>query len=96
MAAVRRHCQTMALYSGFPVRRSQITVVSDGGDVGRFEARLSQHFSGRAKLGLPDRFRVVFHPARLWEELGELLLLYGDDPPLVIKQNSPRTRGSLI
>jgi hypothetical protein len=28
MGAVRRHCQTMALWIGFPVRRSHSTVVS--------------------------------------------------------------------
>jgi hypothetical protein len=71
MPLERRHCQTIALYTGFPVARSHTTVVSRwfvmpiaaicvGFDLGGFDDA-----ARRIELGLPDLLGIVLDPARL-------------------------------
>ena len=79
LAAVRRSCQTIALCTGSPVRRSQTSVVS------RWLAMpIAARRSGRSlgspqrgaragELRAPDFIGIVLDPARLGKDLPELL-----------------------
>jgi hypothetical protein len=84
VSAVRRSCQTMALWIGSPVLRSQISVVSRwlvmpmaamsrGADPG-----LLDHRTGRGRDGRPQIGRVMLDPARGGIMLGKFFLRGGD------------------
>jgi hypothetical protein len=81
-SAVRRSCQTIALDTGRPVARSHSTTVSRwlvtpmaATSLARAPARASA--SRARELRRPDLVGVVLDPARLREDLAELLLAAG-------------------
>ena len=82
MSAVRRSCQTMALWIGLPVARSQMTAVSRWlvmpMAIGMLPRdRASATMADVTSMScLPDIFRIVFDPAvsrKMLRELGGLL-----------------------
>jgi hypothetical protein len=82
-SAVRRSCQTIALDTGRPVARSHSTTVSRwlvtpmaATSLARAPARASAS-SRTGELSRPDLVGVVLDPARLREDLAELLLAAG-------------------
>ena len=79
-SAVRRSCQTIALWIGSPVSRSQTMVVSRwlvmpmaAMSFGR-DLRAAERLDGDADLRRPDLLRVVLDPAGLRKDLREFLL----------------------
>ena len=101
-SAVRRSCQTMALYTGVPVSRSQTMVVSrwlvmpQRHHVARPYARARQHFHGRVQLRREDVHRVVFDPAGLWKILRDFVLGDARDLASVIEEHRPGAGGTLV
>ena len=62
---------------------------ADGGHVRGLGTRGLQHFGGHTGLRGPDFLRVVLHPARLGENLAELLLRRCHDAAVVIEKDGP-------
>jgi hypothetical protein len=101
-SAVRRSCQTMALWIGLPVVRSQTTVVS------RWLVMPIAAMSAAFKAGLrhrpahgvdgrrPEVFRIVLDPARQRIVLRELRLRDGDDGQVRREHDRPRRSGPLV
>ena len=77
-------------------RRFSLVGDTDGDQVGGRKARLGQHIPQDAALRFPYLLRVVFYPARLGKDLGELFLSHLAQPAFFVKQNSPGTRRALV
>ena len=100
--SVRVSCQTIALWNGRPVWRSQTIAVSrwfvtpmasrsDGHETGLPEG------AGDDGLGaVPDLERVVLDPARTGEQLLVLELVLRDRAPVVVEDDEPRARRALV
>ena len=79
-SAVRRSCQTMALWTGSPVSRSHTMVVSRwlvmpmAATSRGFNLRAAERLDGDADLRRPDLLRIVLDPAGLRKDLREFLL----------------------
>ena len=83
--------------SGTPVphhRGLALVGNADRGDVAPRQAGLSNRLGGDAKLRRPDLVGVVLDPARLREDLPELLLRDGLDLACVIEYDRTGTRGA--
>ena len=68
--------------TGFPVPDNGCLPLvgdADGGDIGSGSADVFHGLPGHLQLSRPDFIRVVLHPPRLGEILGELLLGHGAD-----------------
>ena len=102
MESVRVSCQTMALWNGRPVRRSQTIAVSRWlvtPMASRSEVARPAWPQGAADDGLgavPDLERVVLDPAGAGEQLLVLELVPGDRPPVVVEDDEPRARRALV
>ena len=77
-------------------RRLALVGDADGLHVGRADSRPRQHLDSGAALRRPDLDGVMFHPAGLGKNLGELLLCDGFDDALFIEQNGARTGCALV
>ena len=90
--AVRRSCQTMALWMGSPApaipddRRFALVGDADGRDVCGSQPSAGQRGPGDLELAGPDLQRVVLDPAGLRKDLRKLLLGAGADRAGMIKQ----------
>src|SRR5215207_4447567 len=84
--SVRVSCQTIALYTGSPVLRSQTTVVS------RWFVTPSPAMSP----ALPDLVGIVLYPAGLRVDLLVLELLDRSHLASVVEDHAARAGGSLI
>ena len=101
-SAVRRSCQTMALWIGLPLTRSQTIVVS------RWLVMPMPAISLASTAGLghgladgrdharPDFLRIVLDPSRRRIDLAQLLLRDSDRSELVVEYDRPRRGGALI
>ena len=69
---------------------------ADGGDVAPRQTGVRDRLGGDADLRRPDLVGVVFDPARLREDLPELLLRDGFDLPCVIEHDRALTGGALV
>ena len=80
-------CQTIALWTGRPVRRDQTTVVSrwslmpTAASARRVRADLTQRDPDAGPHALEDLVGVVLDPAGSRRDLGVLQLVAGDRPP---------------
>ena len=101
--AVRRSCQTMALWIGSPVSRSQTTVVSRW--LVMPMAAMSRGRQRRPGAAPPPPRRaataqiscgVVLHPAGPGEDLPELLLGARPDRAVVVEHDGARARRPLV
>ena len=83
-SAVRRSCQTIALWIGLPVARSQTIVGlalvrdADAGDILGADASLRHRFPHGCDDGRPDVLGIVLDPSWRWIDLPQLLLRDGD------------------
>ena len=102
MSAVRRSCQTMALWIGLPVARSQMTAVSRwlvmpmASGRCRASLRIFHHGTGHIDGGLPYGFWVMFDPAICREMLRKLGRPLGKDVAGLVKQDGARRGSALI
>ena len=101
-SAVRRSCQTMALWIGLPVARSQTIVVSrwlvmpmPAMSLGS-DASLRHRFPHGRDHSRPDVLRIVLDPSRRRINLPQLLLRNGDRGKLCIEHDRPCRGGALI
>ena len=69
---------------------------AEGGDLGGGHAGLSQNLPRRAELRLPQRRRVLLHPARLRKVRGQRLLRLVHDVAAVVEQQGAGAAGSLV
>ena len=69
---------------------------ANGGHVPGGGADLQQRLLGHTNLAGPDLHGVVFHPARLGEKLGELLLRHAANAAGLVKQDAAGTGGALV
>ncbi len=101
-SAVRRSCQTMALWIGWPVSRSQISVVSrwlvmpmaamSAAEIPAFSMRRARG----ARDGGPEVLRVMLDPAGGRVDLREFFLRGGHHGHRAIEQDRPRRGGALV
>ena len=101
-AAVRRSCQTIALWIGLPVARSHTSVVSrwlvmpiaamSAADAPAFAIAARQVADDRA----PQILRVVLDPAGRGKMLREFLLRHRHDGKAGVEQYGPRRGRALI
>ena len=78
-------------YGGFPLVGD-----ADGGQILAVNAQPGNGLGNDGGLGRPDFHRVVLHPARLGEVLGEFLLGKRTNVSLVIEYDGPGGTGSLV
>ena len=64
--------------------------------LGGADAGFGQGLLRGGQLGLPNLHRVVFDPARLGVDLGDLLLRHGHDLALGVEHNAARAGGALV
>ena len=101
-SAVRRSCQTMALWIGSPVSRSQTIVVSRwfvmpmaATSCGR-TLRAAERLDRDGDLRGPDFLRVVLDPAGLRKICGNSFCATATMRAVVIEQDGARAGGALI
>ena len=69
---------------------------ADGGNVLRGDRELVHGRAGNFLGNFPDFVGIMLHPARLWENLTELLVGNGADVAGMVKQNAAGTRRPLV
>ena len=69
---------------------------ADGRHRSRGNTGLGEGLARRGQLRLPDLLGVMFHPARLREDLAELALRHGHHAALVIEDDAAGTGGALV
>ena len=62
----------------------------------RADAGFEQHLAGGGQLGAPDFQRVVFYPAGVRVDLGNLLLGHGNDGAVGVKHDAAGAGGALV
>ena len=101
-SAVRRSCQTIALWMGLPVARSQtndsLALVgdADGGDVAGRDPGLGDRLARGRDGGGPDLLRVVLDPAGRRIDLAKFVLRGRDRRERGVEHDRARRRGALV
>ena len=102
VGAVRRSCQTIALWIGAPVARFQTSVVSrwlvmpSAGDRRGPTPALAERLAGGRQRRAPHVLRVVLDPARAREDLREFLCAIAIGAASGAEHDGARRGGALI